>query len=481
VNELVDVLLLVVFVYVAVYNLATLTLLTLSLSETSAVARARRARVAKGPRTPQPLQPSITVVVPAYNEEPVIVASVGSILAGTYEPLRVVVVDDGSTDGTSAALGAAYDLVELPVGGGFGLETEPIERVPISRSDPRLRVVRKVNGGRSDAVNAGIAVARHDLVAVTDADGVLEPDAIALAVAAFTADPSRVVACGGIVRIANGGRFLDNRLVEPRVRVRGIEATQTVEYLRSFLGSRIAWARLNALLIVSGAFGVFRRDVLLETGGFSRQTLGEDMELTMRLYHRLRPSHPEMRIAFVPDAVCWTEAPSKLGGLRSQRMRWHVGLIDNLRLHRAMFGRRFGLVGRVALPYAILFEAIAPLVELLGFALVVGLFLANGTTGWSVVAFVVVAILLGQIQTAGAILVEEVGFRRYRSRDLLLLGLWSLLELFWYRPLTLLWRVWATGLLLVGRRPGWGTIPRGEVLGVDHDDALVPQTLPLPR
>jgi hypothetical protein len=146
-----------------------------------------------------------------------------------------------------------------------------------------------------------------------------------------------------------------------------------------------------------------------------------------------------------------------------------------------MFGRRFGLVGRVALPYAILFEAIAPLVELLGFALVVGLFLANGTTGWFVVAFVVVAILLGQIQTAGAILVEEVGFRRYRSRDLLLLGLWSLLELFWYRPLTLLWRVWATGLLLVGRRPGWGTIPRGAVLGGDHDDALVPQTLPLPR
>ena len=276
------------------------------------MARARRARVAQGPRTPAPLQPSVTVVVPAYNEEPVIVASVGSILAGAYEPLRVVVVDDGSTDGTSAALEAAYDLVELPVGGGFGLETERIDQLLISRSDPRLRVVRKVNGGRSDAVNAGIAVARHDLVAVTDADSLLEPDAIALAVAAFTADPSRVVACGGIVRIANGGRFVDSRLVEPRVRIRGIEATQTVEYLRSFLGSRIAWARLNALLIVSGAFGVFRRDLLLETGGFSKQTLGEDMELTMRLYHQLLPAQPEMRIAFVPDAVCWTEAPAKL-------------------------------------------------------------------------------------------------------------------------------------------------------------------------
>ena len=217
-SQFVDILLLLIFIYVVAYNLATLTLLTLSLSETSAVARARRARVARGPHTPPPLQPSITVVIPAYNEEPVIVASVGSILAGTYEPMRVVVVDDGSTDGTSAALDAAYDLVELPIGGGFALETEPVERLSISRRDPRLRVVRKANGGRSDAVNAGIAVARHDLIAVTDADSVLEPDAIALAVAAFTADPSRVVACGGIVRIANGGRFVDGRLVEPRVR-----------------------------------------------------------------------------------------------------------------------------------------------------------------------------------------------------------------------------------------------------------------------
>jgi cellulose synthase/poly-beta-1,6-N-acetylglucosamine synthase-like glycosyltransferase len=478
--DVLEVVMLVLFLYVAVYSVLTLTLLALSLSETSAVARVRRARIAKGPRIPPPLQPSVTVVVPAHNEKPVIVASVDSILAGTYEPLRVVVVDDGSTDGTSAALDAAYDLVELPVGDGLALETEPIEWLSISRRDPRLRVVKKANGGRSDAMNAGIAVARHDLSAATDADGVLEPDAVALAVAAFTADPSRVVACGGIFRIANGGRFVDNRLVEPRVRVRGIEATQTVEYLRSFLGSRIAWARLNALLIISGAFGIFRRDVLLESGGFSRQTLGEDMELTMRLYHVLRPDRPDMRIAFVPDAVCWTEAPSTLRALRTQRIRWHVGLIDNLRLHRAMFGGRWGIVGRVAMPYAVLFEAVAPVIELLGYAVVVALLVVGETTWLFVASFLVVALLVGQIQTAGAILVEEVGFRRYRSRDLLLLGLWSLLELFWYRPLTLLWRFWAMMLLLVGRRPGWGTIPRGAVLGADGAAPDAP-TLPLPR
>jgi cellulose synthase/poly-beta-1,6-N-acetylglucosamine synthase-like glycosyltransferase len=479
VTDVVAVVMLVIFLYVVVYQCATLALLTLSLSETSAVARARRARIARGPRTPAPLLPSVTVVVPAYNEEPVIVASVASILAGTYEPLRVVVVDDGSTDGTSAALERAYDLVELPIGDGLGLETEPIERLWISRRDPRLRVLRKANGGRSDAINAGIAIARHDLVAVTDADSLLEPDAIALAVAGITADPSRVVACGGIIRIANGGRFVDNRLVEPRVRVTGIEATQTVEYLRGFLGSRVAWARLNALLIVSGAFGVFRRDLLVEAGGLSKATLGEDMELTMRLYHRLRPGRPEVRVAFVPEAACWTEAPSTFRSLRTQRIRWHVGLIDNLRLHRAMLGRRYGTVGTLAMPYAILFEALAPLVELIGTVLVVWLVVVHGATWWFVAAFVVVALLLSQIHSAGAILIEEVGFRRYRSRDLLLLGLWSLLEFFWYQPLLLLWRVWAIVRLLVGRRPGWGTIPRGAALGADEPaDAA---TLPLPR
>ncbi len=473
-----ELVLFVVFLYVVAYNVTTLALLALSLTETSAVARDRRARVAAGAWTPAPLQPSVTVVVPAYNEERVIVASVRGILAGTYERLCVVVVDDGSTDGTVAALEAAYDLVELPIGGGLGLETAPLQRLSISRRDPRLRVLSKANGGRSDAINAGIAIARFDLIAVTDADTLLEPDAIALAVAPFTADPSRVVACGGIVRIANGGRFVDKRLVEPRVRVGGIEATQTVEYLRSFLGARIAWARLNALLIISGAFGVFRRDLLLESGGLSGQTLGEDMELTMRLHHRLRHARPELRVAFAPDAVCWTEAPTTLRSLRTQRIRWHVGLLDNVRLHRAMLGRGYGAAGTLAMPYAVFFEAIAPALELLGYLLVIGLLLVGGTSWWLGASFAFVALLLVQIQTAGALLVEEVGFRRYRSRDLLLLGLWSLLELFWYRPLTMLWRIWAMLLVLVGRRPEWGEIPRGVALGDDVPDA---PTLPLPR
>ena len=463
-------------VYVLLYHSVTFFLLALSFKETSSTTRGRRARIASGQHDPEPLRPPVTVILPAYDEEPVIAASVRSTLGGTYEPLRVLVVDDGSTDGTLAALQAAYDLVELPLGPPPEIPTAELEGLWISRRDPRLRVVRKRNGGRSDAINAGIAHARHDLIVIADADSLIEPVAIERAVAAFTADPSRVVACGGMVRIANGGRVVGGELVEPRVRVRGIVATQTVEYLRGFLGSRIAWARLNALLIVSGAFGIFRREDIVASGGLSKETLGEDMELTMRIHHLLRPGTPQARVAFVPDAVCWTEAPVSLGALKSQRVRWHVGLIDNLRLHQGLIGRpRYGTLGILAVPYAVFFEAVAPVVFLVG-AIVVGAGLLLGAVGPWVLTVMAIAVLVAQLQTAGALLVEEVGFRRYRSRDLLLLGLWSLTELFWYRPLTMLWRLEATARVLFGRRPGWGTIPRGAALAPDEPPEAQPQT-----
>ena len=279
-----------------------------------------------------------------------------------------------------------------------------------------------------------------------------------------------------MVRIANGGRVVGGELVEPRVRVRGIVATQTVEYLRGFLGSRIAWARLNALLIVSGAFGIFRREDIVASGGLSKETLGEDMELTMRIHHLLRPGTPQARVAFVPDAVCWTEAPVSLGALKSQRVRWHVGLIDNLRLHQGLIGRpRYGTLGILAVPYAVFFEAVAPVVFLVG-AIVVGAGLLLGAVGPWVLTVMAIAVLVAQLQTAGALLVEEVGFRRYRSRDLLLLGLWTLTELFWYRPLTMLWRLEATARVLFGRRPGWGSIPRGAALAAEEPPEAQPQT-----
>jgi cellulose synthase/poly-beta-1,6-N-acetylglucosamine synthase-like glycosyltransferase len=272
----------------------------------------------------------------------------------------------------------------------------------------------------------------------------------------------------------------NNAVAVPHVARGGTEASQTAEYLRSFLGARIAWSALNGLVIISGAFGVFRRDLVRDSGGLSPKTLGEDMELVMRLHHQLRPQRPRTRIAHAADANAWTEIPAAVGPLRGQRIRWHVGLCDNLRMHRGMIGRRrFGAAGLWSLPYALLFEALGPLLQIAGMvavAVLVGLHAIN----WPfAVALFLVMLLVGQLQTAGAILIEEVGFRRYTVRDLMVLAGWDLVELFWYRPLTALWRAWATVLVLLGRRPGWGTIPRGAAFSETPQPE--PTAAPLPR
>jgi cellulose synthase/poly-beta-1,6-N-acetylglucosamine synthase-like glycosyltransferase len=284
------------------------------------------------------------------------------------------------------------------------------------------------------------------------------------------------------VRIANGAVIENNAITAARVAWPGVQATQTAEYLRGFLGGRIAWSALNGLMILSGAFGVFRRDVLQASGGLSRETLGEDMELTMRLHHQLRPLLPRTRIAYAADANAWTEIPTALRPLRGQRIRWHVGLLDNIRIHRRMtFRRRYGAVGVFSLPYTIAFEVLGPLLQIAGYVILAVLLVMHAVNWPYAVALFVIVLLVGQLQTAGAILIEEVAFRRYAVRDLMLLAAWSLVELFWFRPLTALWRVWATLLFVVGRPPGWGTIPRGTAFEDEPSAAIEIPPAPLPR
>jgi cellulose synthase/poly-beta-1,6-N-acetylglucosamine synthase-like glycosyltransferase len=471
---------LAIFVVFLIYNLFTLALIAFSAHEVTLL-KEERGDLFR-PTRERPLRPGISVLAAAYNERPVILSSVRSLLASDYDPLEVVVVDDGSTDGTFEALHEAFDLVPLPVGDRFQLETEQIEALYVSRTDPRLRVARKQNGGRSDALNAGFNLAYQELVATVDADSLLDRDALARIVEVFAADPDRVIAVGGTIRIANGAVIENGIVTLPRVPVRGTQASQVGEYLRGFLGARIAWAAMNGLLIISGAFGVFRRDLFRAVGGLSRATMGEDMELVMRMHQWLRPDHPELRIAFAPDATSWTEVPSGLGPLRGQRVRWHIGLLDNLRLHKPLWRWRYGALATLALPYTLAFEVIAPLLQVAGYAILIVLLVFHQVAFEYAIAFLIGVLLFGQLQTAGAILIEEIGFERYRTRDLFWIGGWGLLETFWYRPLTALWRAWATVLWLTGTRASWGTIPRGEALGEQPGEvSRAPEPAPLSR
>ena len=465
-----------ILVFFLVYYVATVTLLAMSVREISWYARGQEPSGRRPGRLAH--RPSVSLVTPAYNEETLIVQSATAFLASDYTPLEVVVVDDGSSDETFARLDEAFNLVSLPLRGRTALPTAPIRSVHISRTEPRLRVVRKDNGGRSDAINAGISIARGELVVITDADSLLEPQAISCAVRPFEFHPDDCMAVGGGIRVANGSRIVGGRVVKPGVSWKGgIGATQVLEYLRGFFATRIAWSEMNGMLIISGAFGAFQRDLLVALGGFSSATLGEDMEMTMRIHHRLRPEWEHARVEFAPDAVCWTEAPSTMGGLRNQRVRWHAGLLDNLRIHWRMFGRpRYGAAGTFAMPYLVLFEALEPLVEVLGFAIVIALLIADAANWTYLVAFFVVAVLAGQVLSTTALLIEEIGFRRYRAKDLALLTGWGLLEALWFRPALAWWRLKATVLALIGRRPGWGVIPRGDAILEHPEDAVTPLT-----
>jgi cellulose synthase/poly-beta-1,6-N-acetylglucosamine synthase-like glycosyltransferase len=182
---------------------------------------------------------------------------------------------------------------------------------------------------------------------------------------------------------------------------------------------------MNGLLIISGAFGVFRRDFFHAVGGLSSATLGEDMEIVMRMHEELRRARPELRIAFAADATSWTEVPSGLGPLRGQRVRWHMGLLDNLRLHRRLWSRRYGAVGFLALPYTLAFEVIAPVLQVVGYAILIVMIVFDQVAFEYAIALLVLLLVFGQLQTAGAIVIEEVGFGRYRTRDLFLIGGWG--------------------------------------------------------
>jgi cellulose synthase/poly-beta-1,6-N-acetylglucosamine synthase-like glycosyltransferase len=460
-----------ILVFFLVYCVATVTLLAMSVRKVSWYSRGRvpaRARPGELAR-----RPKVSLVTPAYNEETLIVQSAKAFLASDYSPLEVVVVDDGSKDETFARLDEAFDLASFPLRGRYELPTAPIRGVYKSRTEPRLRVVHKDNGGRSDAINAGISIARGELVVIVDADSLLEPDAITRAVVPFEVNPDHCMAVGGGIRVANGSQIVGGQVVAPRVSMRGVGATQVLEYLRGFYATRIAWSEMNGLLIISGAFGVFKRDLLAALGGFSKATLGEDMEMTMRIHHLIRPQMKDAHVVFAPDAVCWTEAPGTMGGLRNQRVRWHVGLLDNLRMHWRMFGRpRFGAAGIFAMPYLVLFEALEPLVEVVGFAIVITLLIENSVNWTYVVAFFLVALLTGAVLSATALLIEEIGSRRYRATDLARLTAWGMVEALWFRPALAWWRLKATVLALTGRRPGWGTIPRGEGI-LEHPTEIV--------
>ena len=390
------------------------------------------------------LTPPISVIVPAHNEQQCIVSSVLSILRLDYPNLEVVIVNDGSTDRTLDELISHFDLRRANVLYVPSVPCAPTRGIYLSQSYPRLIVVDKEPGGnKADANNAGINAATSPYVCILDADAVLERDALLRMMVVILSDPERVGAAGGIVRAVNGSLVREGELRDVRLPRRPVEIIQVVEYLRAFLLGREAWARLRMLPNISGAFGVFRRDLLIRVGGYRSRAVAEDFDLVTRLHRFFREQHMDYRIEFVPDPVCWTEVPSDLRSLARQRARWQKGLFDVLQRNADMLFRSpYGRVGSFSLPYQWIFELFAPVFELLGLTAIVLAAFFGVLNHTLFIPILIYGYAFATLISIGAVMLEEITFRRYnRARDMVVLILYCFLEHFPYRQLHLIWRL----------------------------------------
>lgn len=406
------------------------------------------------------LSPTISILAPAFNEEASIEGSLRALLALQYPRLEVIVISDGSKDQTVQVLIDRFDLVPVKTIYEQRIKTKPVRALYRSSTYPALVVVDKENGGKADALNVGLSFAQGELVCAMDADTLIEADGLQRMVRPFLY-ATDVVATGGTIRVVNGSEVKFGRVVRTRVPTNALAGMQVVEYLRAFLFGRLGWNRLGGNIIISGAFGLFRRESVLGAGGYLHDTVGEDMELVLRLKRLSYEQGGPGKIAFVPDPVAWTEVPESLRVLGRQRDRWHRGLADVLWRHRRMLlNPRYGVTGLVVFPYYAFVELLAPVIEAAGLV-TLALGLIFGIIDWNFAAlFYLTAYGLGTALTAFTLILEDLSFHRYETfRDRALLFWWALLENLGYRQLTVYWRLRGLWKFLRGKKD-WGAMER---------------------
>lgn len=386
--------------------------------------------------------PRVSILVPAHNEAVTIVDSLRALLTLQYPYYEVVLVNDGSSDETLQRLIDAYDLYEVPPAVMRRLRTKTVKAYYRSRTWSKLMVVDKQNGGKADSLNVALDAARFPYVLACDADTLIEPDALLRLARPFLFD-QKIAAVGGTIRVVNSCTVREGRVIDARVDARWLSGVQTVEYLRAFLFGRLGWNLLGGNLIISGAFGLFRRDYLTEILGYATSTVTEDFELIVRLQRHLREHDIPAKVVFIPDPVAWTEVPTTLAVFGRQRERWHRGLISTMVAHRqVLFNPKYGPTGLIAMPYFLFAELLAPVVEAVGLLITVACTISGLLAPLFAVAFFTAAYLFGSLLSLAAILMEEVSFHRYRRpADTFRLLVFAFIEPFGYRQVTVYYRL----------------------------------------
>ncbi|MDP3518315.1 MAG: glycosyltransferase [Pseudohongiella sp.] len=412
------------------------------------------------------LMPPITILAPAYNEEQTCVASTRALLALEYPDYEVLLINDGSKDATLDRLKAAFKLEEAARMPTADIATANVRAIYRCSNIPNLWVIDKDNGGKADALNVGINFSSSPLFCGVDADSLLERTALTRIVRPYI-ENTDTVAVGGIIRIVNGSHVKNSAVNEPGMPGSLLAKFQVLEYFRAFLAGRMGWEAFNATFIISGAFGLFHRQTVVDAGGYASkhtgfETVGEDIELVVRLHRFCRDQKRPYRVSYVPDPVAWTECPETLSQLYRQRSRWQRGLLEATTRHIGMlFNPRYGRIGFLAFPYYLILEGLGPIVEF--FAYVAFFYLLFNMSPESLpflVTFFLVSFVLGMALSFFAVVLEELSFKRYpRFGDLMQLFGLSILESFGYRQLNAWWRIRGVYSFLIGNKE-WGKMER---------------------
>jgi len=412
-----------------------------------------------------PLVPSVSVIAPAFNESKTIVENVRALLSLYYHNYEVVIVNDGSTDDTLEKIIKAYDLQLVDYSVGNRILTQPVRGVYKSRnlSFDKLTVVDKFNGGKADALNAGINVSVKDYFVAIDVDSIIQSDALLkLAKPFLEVSDKLTIATGGVIRIANSCIIKDGQLIEINLPKKIIPRMQVLEYTRAFLMGRMAWSALDGLLIISGALGMFNREIAIKCGGYFAKTVGEDMELVVRMRRYMCDNNLPYRVSYIPDPLCWTEAPETLRILGRQRNRWTRGNIDTLFIHRKLFfNPKYKLMGLISYPFWFFFEWLAPIVEFIGILYFI-ICIIIGQVNWSFVLLILGFVFMFALAfSTYSILFEELTYHRYRKkREIFKMLVASWIEPFIYHPFVLYFSLKGNYDFFINKKSGWGQMER---------------------
>jgi biofilm PGA synthesis N-glycosyltransferase PgaC len=408
--------------------------------------------------------PSISILAPAYNEGHTIVENVRSLLSIYYTNLEIIIINDGSKDDSLEKLIAIYDLYPIEYFYNELIQTKEIINVYKSHNPvyKRLKVVDKKNGGKADALNMGVNIAINDYIVCIDVDCILEQDAILkLAKPFMEYSNERVIAAGGVVRIANSCDVENGKLIQIHLPTNFLARVQALEYTRAFLLGRMAWSRLNGLLLISGAFGAFEKEIVIEAGGYNTKTVGEDIELLVRMRRYMEEKNEKYVVSFIPDPLCWTEAPSSFKILGRQRNRWARGTIETLKIHKKMFfNPRYGVLGMLSYPYWFFFEFLAPIIEFIGLLIFILLCFFN-LVNWSFfIALLVCVYSFAFLYSSFAILMEVASYNQYnKPTDIVKLLITALIEPIFFHPFVV-WSAIKGTFDLIRKKHTWGEMSR---------------------